>query len=152
LPQRIEAVARAAECLDEPRSELDIVQHHIILQRAVAEQHVEQLRGIFTDGLLPQRDADLEQAFFYFGDRLDLSDDFCAHEWVVNRRNGHLDALLDSKRTGARFNRVRIAADTIESFQPSLHHHSLTGAPPSTSAMRARVAAEVSLGSASSGK
>ena len=97
------------------------MQQHILMQRAVAEQHVEQLRGIVAESLLPQRDGDLEHACFFFGDRLDLGDDFRAHERVINRRNRHLDALLDRKRTRTRFDRARIAADTIEGFQPRGH-------------------------------
>ena len=38
----------------------DILEHHVLVQRGVAEQHVEELPGIVADRLAGERDADLE--------------------------------------------------------------------------------------------
>src|SRR5436305_1869388 len=73
------------------------------MQAAVAEQYVEQLRGIVADGLLPQSDAHFEQVFFFLSDCLDLSDDLRLHEGIIDRTKRHLYALLDGKRTRASF-------------------------------------------------
>src|SRR5262245_14566977 len=107
------------------------------------------------DGRSGERDADLEPPLRNLGDRLDAADDLGADEIVGDGRERHFHALLD--RDGARtlLDRARLAADVIDGLQTSFHgshQRSLTGAPPSTSMMRARVDAVVSLGSASRAK
>ena len=51
--------------------------------------------GSLADGFRGERDANLEQAGLLFGDALDPADDLAAHELVCDRRQRHLDALLD---------------------------------------------------------
>src|SRR5262249_3031750 len=115
------------------------------MQRGVAEEHVDELPRILPDGLGREGNTDLEEIAFLFGDGLDAADDLRTHEIIGNRRKRHLDALLD--RNGARtlLDGTRIAAHEINGLQTrahGLHTHqrSLTGAPPTISMMRPRVA------------
>ena len=55
-------MARAAETPRRRRRQLDVVQHDVVVQRGVAEQHVEELSGVCADRPADERDAHLEQA------------------------------------------------------------------------------------------
>src|SRR5262249_54409879 len=59
-PQLIEPVARTAEDLDQVLRKRHVGEHYVLVQRRVAEQHVDELPGIAPDGLRRERDADLE--------------------------------------------------------------------------------------------
>ena len=60
--QLIQSVARTAERVRHLRRKFDIVQHHIVMDRRVAEQHIEKLSGVVSDGRDGERNAHLEQA------------------------------------------------------------------------------------------
>jgi hypothetical protein len=113
----VQPVVRAAEDRDQFLRKHDIAQHHVLVQRRVAEQHVDELPGVVSDGLDRERDADLEQAAIPFGNGLDAADDFRAHEIVRDRRNRHLDALLDRNGARALLDRARIAAHEVDGLQ-----------------------------------
>ena len=117
----MQPVARAAEAFDQLARQRDIVQHHIVVQRRVAEQHVDELPGIAADGFRGERDAHFEQAVLLFGDGLDPADDLGAHEIVVDRRQRHLDALLDRDGLRARLDRFGVAADLVDRLQTRGH-------------------------------
>ena len=97
------------------------MQHHVLVQRGVAEQHVEELPGIGADGFRRKRNAHFKETPLLFGDRLDAADDFSADEIVRDRGDRHFDALLDRNRTRARLDRRCIAADVIDRLQTRLH-------------------------------
>ena len=75
------------------------------------------LPGVVSDGLDRERDVDLEQAAIPLGNGLDAADDFRAHEIVRDRRNRHLDALLDRNGARALLDRARIAAHEVDGLQ-----------------------------------
>ena len=54
-------------------------------------------------------------------DRLDPADDVAEHLVVVDRRERHLDALLDRDRVGALLDRARVAANAVDGFQAGRH-------------------------------
>ena len=117
----MQPVTGAAEAFDQLGRKRDIVQRHIVVQRRVAEQHVDELPGIAADGLRGERDANLEQAGLLFGDALDPADDLGAHELVRDRRQRHLDALLDRNGACARLDRPGVAADVVDRLQTRGH-------------------------------
>ena len=112
---------RATEAFDQLARQHDIVQRHIVVQRRVAEQHVDELPGIAPDGFRGERDANFEQALFLFGDGLDPADDLAAHEIVCDRRQRHLDALLDRDGVRPRLDRFGVAADLVDRMQTRGH-------------------------------
>src|SRR6516165_9957013 len=120
-PQLIEPVAGTAEDLDQVLGKRDVGEYHVLVQRRVAEQHVDELPGIAADGRHRERDADLEQAVVAFGNGLDAADDLGAHEIVLDRRDRHLDALLDRNGTRALLDRARIAAHEVDGLQTRVH-------------------------------
>ena len=88
--------------------QLDIRKHHVIQQRRVAEQHVEQLPGIAAAiGTQHRRhreaDPDLGPAVANIGNALDRADDAIQDGKIVDRLQRHLDALLDGDGSGAGF-------------------------------------------------
>ncbi len=125
-PQARETMARPAEAEGELARKRDVLEHHVLVQRGVAEQHVEELPGIVADGLAGERDADLELPVLPLGDLLDPADDAREHEFIVDRRQRHLDALLDRDRAGARLDRAGIAADTVDGLQAGAHESTRT--------------------------
>jgi hypothetical protein len=84
------------------------------VQRAVAEQHVDEPSGIVADGPGGERHADRERAVPLVGDRLHPADDLAADEAVVDRGQGRLDALLDRERLRPRLDGSRVAADAVD--------------------------------------
>jgi hypothetical protein len=76
------------------------VQHDVVVNGGVAEQHADQLSGAaLPDRLRRERDADPEEAARGLVDLFHAADDAGENEIVVDRRNRHFDALLD--RDGA---------------------------------------------------
>ena len=67
LAQAGDAVARSAECRGQFGGERHIVQHHVVVQRGVAEQHVQQLAGVVADRCGGQADAHRETAVVQIG-------------------------------------------------------------------------------------
>src|SRR5262249_29652159 len=94
--------------------------------------------GIVSDGLDRERDADLEQAAGPFGNALDATDDFRAHEIVHDRRDRHLDALLDRNGAGALLDRTRLAAHEVDDLQTRRHGRLLRTDGSSTTIERVR--------------
>ena len=78
----------------------DILEHHVLVQRGVAEQHVEELPGIVADRLAGERDADLELPFPPLDDLIDPADDAREHEFIVDRRQRHFDACSTATARG----------------------------------------------------
>ncbi len=113
-PQPAGAVARPAEGIGKLARDYDVAEYHIILQRAVAEQHVEQLPGIIAHGRGSERNAHLEPALLLGDDFVHPADDALQHERVADCRERHLDALLDRDGAGTRLDRAGIAADAID--------------------------------------
>ena len=68
-------MAGAAEDREQFLRKRDIGEHHVLVQRRVAEQHVDELPGVVPDGLDRERDADLEQIGLPFGNALDAADE-----------------------------------------------------------------------------
>ena len=111
-------MTRAAERRRDIVRDLGIVQHDVVVDGGVAEQHVDELAGVAADGCRRQRDPRFEQPGADLAHALDASDDLGEHVLVVDRGERHLDALLDGDRLRARVGRVRIAADVIDRLQP----------------------------------
>jgi hypothetical protein len=84
------------------------------MDRAIAEQHVEQLPGIAARRFAGERDTHLEQAAVHVTDVFDAPDDFGEHKGVVDCRHRHLDALLDGNRARAFLNRAGVRANVID--------------------------------------
>ena len=116
-PQLMQPVTGATEGFDQLLRKHDIVQRHVLVQRGVAEQHVDELPGIAADGFGGERDANFEQPMFFFGDALDPADDLGAHEVVHDRRQRHLDALLDRDGACTRLDRSGVAAGVVDRLQ-----------------------------------
>ncbi len=114
-------MARTAEEVDQVLRKRDVGEHHVLVQGRVAEQHVDELPGIAPDGLRRERDADLEQALVPFGNGLDAADDLGTHEIVLDRRDRHLDTLLDRNGARALLDRARIAVDEVDGLQTWVH-------------------------------
>ena len=107
-------------CASSPGSG-DVGKHDVLMQGRVAEQHVDELAGILPDGVSGKRDRDLEQALLLLLNCLHPSDDLGGNEIVVDRRERHLDALLDRDFSRARFDRFCRAAHEIDGRQPGSH-------------------------------
>jgi hypothetical protein len=125
-PQCVEPVARAGEGRDQLGRERDVGERHVLVQRRIAEQHVEELPGILPDGRRGERDAHLEVPTRDFDDRLDAADDLGADEIVGDGQERHFHALLDRDGARALLDCARLAADVIDGLQAFLH--SLTSA------------------------
>jgi hypothetical protein len=121
LAQFVQPVARTAEPFYELARNVGVVQHDIVVDRRVAEQHVDELAGILPDGLGRKRDAHLEDALFPRLDRNDPADDLRQDGFVLDRRHRHFDALLDRDGAGAVLDRGGIGADAIDGFQSRGH-------------------------------
>ncbi|MGH7330538.1 MAG: hypothetical protein ACREJX_19490 [Polyangiaceae bacterium] len=89
---------RGQEC----RRQDDVMQLNVLLQRAIAEEHVEKLSGIFTD----RRDGQLQgHAISGVFHRLDPGDaryDLLANARVAYRGERQLDALFERERLRSR--------------------------------------------------
>ena len=109
------------KAFDQLGRKLDIVQRHVVVQRGVAEQHVDELPGIAADGLGGERDANLEQAVFLFGDASTRPTISARTKSSVDRRQRHLDALLDRDGACARLDRSGVAADVVDRLQTRGH-------------------------------
>src|SRR4029077_5850585 len=87
--------------------------HHVVLQRGIAEQHVDELAGVIAYRDAAERDTHREQAGRALADTHHAPDDLVENVLILDRRKRHLDALLDRDRTGARVDLARIRADVI---------------------------------------
>ena len=112
--QSLHAMTRTPKRQAQRRRQVDIPQDNIVMQRAVAEQNVQQLTRVVIDGRHGQRYGDLECARLHLMDGLHTPDDFVADKVVRDRRQWHLHALLDRQRIGPRVDRTRVTADAID--------------------------------------
>ena len=115
-----------------------VVQHDILVQRCVTEEHVDELPGVIRNGLRREPDAHFKQARLLLGDRLDAADDFVPHEIVGDGRDRHFDALLDRDCARARLDRPSIAADAVNRLHAGMrdHHLTIVGSPTRRRALR----------------
>src|ERR1700738_1527131 len=86
-------MSRAAKELREAGRQFNIVQHDVLMEEPVAEQHVKELSGVVACGVGSQGDANFELPVFLLRDRLDLPHDLRPDNWMIDRRKGHLDDL-----------------------------------------------------------
>src|SRR5689334_7209489 len=124
--QDLDPMPRAFKGAHEFGRQLDVVEPDVVMDRRVAEQHVDQLPGIAADCCGRERDAHLEYAAArilgaYILDVEDTPDDLVVHKRVVDRLERHLDALLDSNHTSTLRDRTRIAANAIDRLNVQRH-------------------------------
>jgi len=120
--QSFKAVAWPAKCINEFVGKRGVDQCHIVLQRRVAEQHVEQLAGCETGRDRRKSDANLEQSAAKIGNVFDLAQDFVQHERIIDGWNGHFDALLDGNAVGARCDGFGVTANVIQGLNSGDGH------------------------------
>ena len=94
------------------------MQDNVVVDRGVAEQHVDELPGVASDRRRRQRNARLEQTGADLANAFNAPDDLGQYVLVVDRGQRHLDALLDGDRLRARVDRFRVATDMIDRLQP----------------------------------
>ena len=116
-PQFVQTMPGAAERRHQVARQFDIVKGCVVMDRRVAEQHVDELAGVLPHGRNSERDAHLEQPAGLFLDRLDPADDVRKHAVVIDGRERHFDALLDGNGMRAIRNRSRVAADMIDGLE-----------------------------------
>src|SRR6516225_6210287 len=114
-------MSRPAEEFDEPDRKIDIVEHDVRLKRAVSKQHIEELARILPHGFLCQADLNLEPPVRLLANRFDLTDDLGANECILDRRNRHLDALLNRNGARACLDRTSLAMHAIGDVEARLH-------------------------------
>src|SRR4029079_920095 len=73
--QSRKAVMRAAETAYELLGKFRVVERHVLLQRCIAEQHVDELARIVADGRGREPNAHREHAIADVSEVLDLADD-----------------------------------------------------------------------------
>ena len=98
MANAVDAQGRSAEGGGQALRYLDVVDVHIVQQRAVAEQHVHQLAGIAADAFRAQRDPREAGAVGLRLDGLDPSDDIVKDAVIGHGRERHLDALFERER------------------------------------------------------
>ena len=96
----------------------EVREFDVALQRAIAEQHVEELAGVAADGGGAEPDLDLEDPRRDLADRRDFADDLAGDVIVAHGRERRLDALLERDRLRARLDRGGVAADTVDGDDP----------------------------------
>src|SRR5262249_47022902 len=121
LTQSGKPVARAAKSAHQVVGKLDIVEDHVVVDRGIAEQHVDQLPGVVADRCGGERDAHRECPGAQVAQLAHATDDLGVHVGVVDGVERHLDALLDRDGAGAIGDRLRVAADMIGRFYDRLH-------------------------------
>ncbi len=117
LADALDAEARPRERALVALGKRDVDELHLGLQRAVAEQHVEELRGLGPGGRGRQAEHDLE-GIAGGPDRLDARDHVVQHAPVGDRRERHLDALLDGERLRARLDPGSGCGDAVGGEDP----------------------------------
>jgi hypothetical protein len=95
------AVVRSAEALRKRRRQRHLLERHVGVQRAVAEQHVEQLPGVAADRLGAQSELREAAAIGLQRHVVDARHHLAQHALVEYRFGRHLDALLECQRLGA---------------------------------------------------
>jgi hypothetical protein len=108
-----DANIRSGELRREIVRQFGVVQDHVLLQRGIAEQHVDELAGIVADGRPCEGDAHRKQTGRNLTDIVNSADDVVEDLPVVNRRRRHLDALLDRNALRPRRDGTRVGPDVI---------------------------------------
>ena len=114
-------MSRAAKEIREAGRQFNIVQHDVLMEGTVAEQHVKELSGVVACGVGSQGDANFELPVFLLCDRLDLAHDLRPDKWIIDRRKGHLDALLDGERLRTSLDRTCVGANVIGGVEARMH-------------------------------
>jgi hypothetical protein len=119
--QAVNSVARPAEALRHICRQLDVVKHDIVVDRGIAEQHVEKLTSIVADSGAGERNAHLEPAVPKVLNRKDPPDSLAQHLLIVDRIERHLHALFDGNGAGTLVNRMRVRAHAVDRFKVQRH-------------------------------
>ena len=114
----VQPMARTAEHPHQLGRQIDVVEHHVLVQRRVAEQHVE-LPGIRSDGLGGERDADLEQRVVcrIASTRPTISERTKSSSIAATG----ISTLCSTAIARALLDRARVAADVIDGLQTGMH-------------------------------
>ena len=106
------AKSRTAELRHEIRGKLHIDQLDVIVQRAIAEQHVDGLRDVAAGGRGRQANAHLVHAIVAAMHTVDASDNMLGDERIADDFGRDFDALLerDGRRHGVQLFRRRAHA------------------------------------------
>jgi hypothetical protein len=107
-------VARTAKSRQQRIGKDRVLEHHIGMDRRVAEQHVEKLSGLQPGGGDRKADADLEHAIAKFRDVFHPAQDIVQHRAVGNRGDRHLHALLNGDGLGPRGDAARGVGHMID--------------------------------------
>ncbi len=94
-----------------------VAENDILMQRRIAEEHIDELTRIFADRSRGEVDAHVEPAvadILYIGD---LPHDLRQYAGIVDRLKRHFHALLDRNRIRPRLDRARLAPNAIEGVQ-----------------------------------
>ena len=124
-----DAEAGAAKMRDERSGKLGIDERDVVVQRCVAEQHVEKLTRFEAGRFHREAQAHVEDVG---GDRRDFGDlrhDFAQHARVPHRRQRRFDALLERDRLRTGVDRIGRRAHAIGGGDPAVGggrrgHHS----------------------------
>ena len=115
-----DAEARSAEAGRDARRDPCIQEGDVVVERRVAEQHVEELSRLEPGRLHGDPDPDLELVRRHGHDIVDARDDLGEHARVVDRRKRRLDALLERERQGAGVDVAGGRADAVGRIDPAL--------------------------------
>ena len=119
LADACDAEAGSAESRCEGGRELDVEQRHIVLQRRVAEEHVEKLARLEASRFGGQSNRGIECTAVRGHDLDDTRDNLIQNARVTDCFDRQLDALLERNCLCARVDRGRRGADTIRRFDPA---------------------------------
>lgn len=117
-----DAESRPAERGGERGRHLDVDELDVVVERAVAEQHVHELARLAAGRLDRDLEPDLVAPVAQGRDRGDARDDLVADAGVADRRERQLDALLEGERLRARGDRRRIGAHGVGRGQARFAH------------------------------
>ena len=117
-----------AERVDEVGGEIGVDQLDVLVQRAVAEQHVDRLRRVVTGGERREANADAEAVGIERLDARDAAHHVLAHPGIAHDVRGHFDALLQRERGGGRLDVGGGRADVVGDVDPG---HGLAASDPS---------------------
>jgi hypothetical protein len=110
-------VAGAVEAGEEVVGEADVDQLHVVLQRAVAEQHVHRLADFPAGGHRREAEHHRVAVRREFGDAFHLRDDLGAHVVAGHGLERHFNALLERERARAGVDVARGAAQVVDGVE-----------------------------------
>src|SRR6202043_906126 len=114
-------MSRGAKELREAGRQFNIVQHEVLMEGTVAEQHVKELSGVVACGVGSQGDANFELPVFLLRDRLDCTHDLRPDKWIIDRRKGHLDAMVDGEGLRTSLDREGVGANVMGDVEARMH-------------------------------